>query len=135
MNICRICGKKTAKSFYKYCSSKCQSTNRYNDYIRKWKLGLVNGSRGIVTKNISGHIKRYLIENSEEKCSVCGWNRRNLTTGKVPLEIDHINGDSEDNNEENLRLICPNCHSLSSNFRNLNKGKGRFWRTNKYLRN
>jgi 5-methylcytosine-specific restriction endonuclease McrA len=43
-------------------------------------------------------------------------------------------GNSENNLEENLRLLCPNCHSLSPNFRNLNKGYGRKWRVNKYKR-
>ncbi len=59
--------------------------------------------------------------------------KKNPVTGKVPLEIDHIDGDSENNKEENLRLICPNCHSLTPSFRNLNKGKGRAWRI-KYLK-
>jgi hypothetical protein len=65
---------------------------------------------------------------------LCGWNQKHTITGVVPLEIDHLNGDAEDNREENLRLICPNCHSLSSNFRNLNKGKGRAWRNLKYIK-
>jgi len=95
---------------------------------------LVSGSRGILAKNISEHIRRYLNEKYGEKCFLCSWNTKHSITKRVPLEIDHINGDSENNNESNLRLICPNCHSLSSNFRNLNKGKGRAWRTAKYLK-
>lgn len=135
MNSCLVCGKRPKRTFYKYCSNKCQSTDRYNKYIKKWKLGLANGSRGVVAKNISAHVKRYLVKKFGEKCSICGWRVKHSITGKVPLEIDHINGDSEDNREENLRLVCPNCHSLSPNFRNLNKGKGRTWRTAKYLKN
>jgi len=134
MSFCLTCGSKPKRSFYKYCSNKCQRTYQYNEYIKRWKLGLVHGDRGIITKNISGHIKRYLIELYGEKCLLCHWNIKHSITGKVPLEIDHINGNAEDNREENLRLICPNCHSLSFNFRNLNRGKGRVWRTNKYLK-
>jgi len=130
---CLVCNEKTNRNSYKYCSNKCQQTYQYQDYIRKWKQGLVSGNRGIVAKNISSYIKRYLIEKYGEKCTACGWHKINLVTKRVPLEIDHINGNGEDNEESNLRLICPNCHALSSNFRNLNKGKGRSWRI-KYLK-
>jgi Zn finger protein HypA/HybF involved in hydrogenase expression len=68
-------------------------------------------------------------------CSLCGWNKVHSITKRIPLEIDHIDGNAENNSEENLRLICPNCHSLTPHFRNLNKGKGRKWRTNKYKKN
>lgn len=134
MNLCLVCNKKPKRSSYKYCSNKCQQENQFREYIKKWKLGLKNGNRGIVTKNISSHIKKYLINKYGERCLLCEWNKKNPITGKVPLEIDHINGNADDNREENLRLICPNCHSLSPNFRNLNKGKGRNWRTLKYIK-
>lgn len=100
----------------------------------KWQKGDLSGDRGKVAKNISEHIKRYLVNKFGAKCSLCGWDSRHTITGKVPLEIDHINGNAGDNKEENLRLICPNCHSLSSTFRNLNKGKGRSWRKDKYIK-
>ena len=39
--------------------------------------------------------------------------------------MEHIDGNSENNNIENLELLCPNCHSLTPTFGALNKGKGR----------
>jgi len=134
MNHCLNCGKKLKKYASKYCSNLCQAEFTHKEFIKKWKLGLVSGNRGRFTKNISGHLKRYLEEKFGEKCSVCGWDMKNPITKRVPLEIDHVDGNSENNREINLRMICPNCHSLSSNFRNLNKGKGRYWRKMKYLR-
>ncbi len=100
----------------------------YNSYILKWKNGLEKGTRGINTIVLSGHIEHYLKNKYQGKCSVCGWDKIHPITKHVPLEIDHIDGNAENNKEENLRLICPNCHSLTSSFRNLNKGKGRAWR-------
>lgn len=132
MTSCLNCGKTPNRSSYKYCSNKCQQVFQYREYIAKWKIGLVKGDRGIVTKNFSNHIKRYLIEKYGERCSVCNWEKKHPVTGRVPLEIDHVDGNAEDNTEKNLRLICPNCHSLSFTFRNLNKGRGRSWRTIKY---
>lgn len=41
----------------------------------------------------------------------------------IPLELDHINGNHEDNTLSNLRLLCPNCHALTDTYRGKNKKK------------
>jgi len=53
------------------------------------------------------------------KCEECGWAHKN-SDGYLPLELDHINGDHMDNRIENLRILCPNCHSLKPNHRGRN---------------
>ena len=132
MRICLKCGIRLIRWQIKYCSNKCQSNNQYEKYIEQWKKKLVDGNRGVSTRNISRYLRRYLIEKFGEKCTQCTWNKRHTLNGHVPLEIDHIDGNSENNTESNLRLLCPNCHSLTSNFRNFNKGNGRTWRKTKY---
>jgi 5-methylcytosine-specific restriction endonuclease McrA len=69
------------------------------------------------------NLKRRLIEDGilEYKCSICGINEWN--NKKIVLEIDHINGINNDNRIENLRLLCPNCHSQTEHFRGRNKKK------------
>lgn len=123
MKTCVLCGGDVERWSTKYCSNKCQWKAQYENYITRWKQGAVTS-----TKNISRHLKRYLIEKNGEQCSMCGWNKINPVTKRVPVEVDHIDGNADNNFESNLRLICPNCHSLSPNFRNLNKGRGRVWR-------
>lgn len=65
-------------------------------------------------KNIP-KIKRDLIEKRGYFCQACGissWNESPLT-----LEMDHIDGDSSNNQEDNLRLLCPNCHSQTKTWK------------------
>jgi hypothetical protein len=54
------------------------------------------------------------------RCELCGWAEQ-TADGRIPVELDHINGDKTDNRIENLRILCPNCHSIQPTHRGLNK--------------
>ena len=57
----------------------------------------------------------------EPKCAIC---ERNFWIGEsIPLQLDHINGNNDDNSLENLRLICPNCHAQTPQYRLKNEFK------------
>lgn len=56
-------------------------------------------------------------------CSRCGL--REWMEAVIALELDHVNGDRVDNRLENLRLLCPNCHSQTPTYRGRNKGSYR----------
>jgi len=76
-----------------------------------------------------GTLRKYLIR-KERKCSVCNlheWNSK-----PIPLELDHIDGDHQNNTLSNVRLICRNCHAQTSNFGIKNIGHGRFQRVKRY---
>lgn len=120
---CILCGKSLKKGQSSYCSIKCQHEYAYIKYIERWKAGEETGRSGSL--GVSRYIRRYLFEKYNSKCVRCGWSEVNVYSGNIPLEIEHVNGDSGDNSEGNLILLCPNCHSLTSTYRALNKGRGR----------
>ncbi|MDB4992379.1 MAG: endonuclease [Parcubacteria group bacterium] len=120
---CLACKAEPYRPGYKYCSNVCQQEYQYQQYIQKWKIGEISGLNNLGL--VSSPIKRYLREKFENKCCTCGWAVVNVTTAKVPLVADHIDGNWRNNHESNLRLLCPNCDSLTPTFSALNKGRGR----------
>lgn len=68
--------------------------------------------------------KRLFLEGIKKpKCELCGWAKCS-EDGRIPVELDHINGVHTDNRLVNLRILCPNCHSLQSTHRGKNKKRG-----------
>jgi hypothetical protein len=121
---CLNCGHENIWSHQKtnkYCDNKCQQDFQYKQYITEWKQGLTDGRKGKL--QTSGYIHRYVLEKQEYKCAVCYITDYNDLP--ITLELDHINGNGTDNIEDNLRCLCPNCHSQTSTYRAKNKGNGR----------
>ena len=126
--ICLNCGKEFTPnrgSFGKFCCIQCHKDFQHKEYIERWKNGEENGIKG--EYGLSKHIRKYIFEKNECKCEKCGWGEKNEFTGTIPLEIHHIDSNYANNSEENLQLLCPNCHSLTETHKSHNK-KGRVGR-------
>ncbi len=107
----------------KFCSKKCEFIYKNNS-----KILLIENN-----VNLSPRIlKAYLIKKYGNKCMKCNWNEVNKYTGNVPIELEHKDGNSENNILDNLELLCPNCHSLTSTYKALNIGNGRYKRKQRF---
>lgn len=126
---CLSCNKELTGRQTKYCSTQCQKKHQQDNYILLWKQGLETGITG--EYQISHRVRNYMLEKAKYKCSKCGWGECNPYTQKIPLEIHHKDGNYQHTTEDNLEVLCPNCHSLTENFRN--RGKGREERQKRYM--
>ena len=70
-------------------------------------------------------LKTRLIDENykEDKCEICGWNKKRLGEKYTPCELHHKNGDRADHRLFNLQILCPNCHSLEEHYRAKNVTK------------
>jgi predicted nucleic acid-binding Zn ribbon protein len=125
-NKCVICEKEITRK-YKCCSNTCASILRHNNIFKL----IENGD----TTLYEGYYKKYLIHKYGNKCMECDWCKVHPITGKVPIQLEHIDGNSDNNNLTNLKLLCPNCHSLTPTYGALNKGKGRDSKRNQQRQN
>lgn len=121
---CKHCQTILTNSHSVYCNVRCQKDFEYEQYIREWKAGLKLGYVG-KTKALALTIRKYMLIKYNNTCQECGWNKCHPIDKKPLVEIDHIDGDASNCKEENLRVLCPNCHSMTPTFRARNKTSSR----------
>ena len=100
----------------KFCDNNCQSAYQFTEItIPKFNRGEVSTRRTL---------HRILKETIGYFCAECR-NDGNYNGKQLSLQLDHIDGDAGNNFPNNLRLLCPNCHSQTDTFVAKNKGNGR----------
>jgi hypothetical protein len=136
--ICPNCNeeiKYLARVDKKFCSFECSTQygwKKYKEEVEKTGnfCTLTTKTEGIIRRKA----KRYLIEKYGWICMICG-----ITTwseNPVPLVMDHIDGNSDNNLVTNCRNICRNCDGLLDTFVGKNIGNGtRSTRMVKYRKN
>jgi hypothetical protein len=104
-----------------YCDNKCQNEYQVKQKLDEWLAGKNISIKG--GTSVPPWMRRHLIHESGNKCSCCGWGETNQYSNLIPLEIDHIDGDAYNNLRKNLKVICPNCHSLTKTYKNIGSRK------------
>lgn len=116
---CLCCRKETDNP--KYCDNQCQANLVKQKKIENIKQGIAVDRRTV---------KNYLISERGTKCGIC--DIREWQGEPIPLILDHIDGNSDNWNLSNLRLVCSNCDSLLPTYKSKNRGKGRYYRRLRY---
>lgn len=125
---CLYCNKEFKNNQRKFCSKKCSDLYRLDKNYSLWLENKLPKNTG---RDKNKTIKKYILIESEYKCFNCGISEYN--NKKLTLELDHIDGDGTNNNKNNVRLLCPNCHGLTPTFKAKNIGNGkREWRKKRY---
>jgi len=115
--LCKTCGAESTVSHQKmnvYCSTTCSAKGKFTNTVNRFNCGEVSDRTTI--RKVLSEVRGY-------KCVCCGiseYNNKDIT-----LQVDHADGNAANNSPENLRLLCPNCHSQTETFGAKNKGNGR----------
>lgn len=108
----------------------CKKEFQSQAYIDRWLRGEETGN---TADHLHPYVRAYCLKKAGNKCSECEWSRVHPVTGKVPLTVDHVDGNHKNSTPQNLKVLCPSCHALTPTYGALNKGKGRRTRRKSYF--
>jgi Zn finger protein HypA/HybF involved in hydrogenase expression len=132
-SVCRILNIRPVGGNYRTLHSKFKKWNIDSSHFtgQGWNVGLKfkpsvkrplseilveDSDYGSISKLRGRLIKEGVKEHRCESCKLTEWLGQ-----PIPLELDHINGINTDNRIENLKVLCPNCHAQTPNYRGRNK--------------
>jgi hypothetical protein len=126
--VCEVCGKPRSFRAWRYCASRdCQRIGQAlrNPLLAPWINNEVSadGHGGRDRAGLAGWARNWLLNYVGWKCELCGWNTSHPTSGKPPLEVDHKDGNRNNNFRSNVWVLCPNCHALQPTNKGMNRNK------------
>lgn len=119
IKLCKVCNTPTKNTC---CSIKCRTEYLRQKRINKLKNNQFSSSNATLRKSLK-ELKGEICE----RCHLSEWFGM-----KIPLTVHHIDGNSSNNTNENLQLLCWNCHAQTDNFASKNKNSNRSYRRKFY---
>ena len=134
--ICKQCGREYI--LYEnhgghYCSHECYVEAQKAKAIENWKNGTDKGYDK--RYKIKPVIREYFFKKTNYECEKCGFSGVNPYTKKSILQLHHKDGNAANVTEENIEVLCPNCHAMTENFGSRNDSSVREYRKKEYWEN
>ncbi len=104
-----------------WSKGKTRETDSRINFKDKYEFEEIFTEDSIIKRTV---VRRYILRHNlfEYKCAFCG-NDGHWLEQEIALDLDHINGISNDHRLVNLRFLCPNCHATTETYRGKNKTK------------
>lgn len=128
--------RESSKKKCPHCDTMIQSGSRSCN-THRWTNGTYSSTRNTVSMWLSGEwtgqygpktphvvsniIRAYLYEQCDYSCTKCGFSESHPDDGSPILQINHIDGDATNHSQDNLEVLCPNCHAMTPNYGRRNK--------------
>ena len=125
--FCINCGKELLHKKSTYCSTKCQQEyifkKRVEEIDKTGKFPVSNCKIFEIKEVNRKFVRKYLEYKFGHRCSICS--NTHWLGQPILLIVDHIDGDIENHNVDNYRLVCSNCDATLPTYKNKNRGKGK----------
>lgn len=124
---CDFCGARiSGKRVKRYCDSTCAAGPKRAGQaeLDAWLAGDLAGWTG-ASRKLKPWVREYILKRADYACEECGWNERHPDDDRPLVEVDHVDGDAENTRPENLKVLCPNHHAMTSTHRRRNPSSKR----------
>ena len=105
------------KNSKQYCSLECMNKNKYCESFLDW---YICGNNNVSNRIIRKHLET-IFGHKCSNCNITEWNNK-----PIVFDVEHKDGNSNNNKPNNVVLLCQNCHSQTKTYKNKNIGNGRF---------
>lgn len=125
VKTCAYCGGVKRGPIGRYCSVTCHQAHLFSELFARFLAGYEIQGTPKLFRRLVLHRDGHICAN----CQLTEWQG-----AAIPLELEHVDGNSANNAANNLKMLCPNCHAQTLTYKSKNKGNGRHVRRERYAK-